>query len=569
MNAKLEAHLRELAASRKTSGASARKTTTKPQRAATKKIVAAPPDRRVLRRRKSDPQTSKPETFDDWAENYLPERGCTIYFAELNDVEPINAAEAFSKKYLSLPGILFNNYDPLTKQLTPESSQERYWQSPTIDGKERKISLPTGGKPDPYFARTLDWKTAFKDTKIDLIISEGPTRALAGAQRGLHVIALPGIACHGGDVLPPTLNKINWVGRRVDLAFDYDTQINQQSRAHVRKLARKLFAQGALVFIIDIPNLTKGGHAGMDDMLALPGGLEVFNALKRAAPQWFPQSEAEYPAPLSEAAFHGPVGEFVKLVLPETEADPAALTTVALTMLGCLIGRTPFYQVEDTQHHARLYSVVVGATAASRKGTATDRVLKLLGAIDADFLKMRKRSGLSSGEGLIQAVRDPRTERVARKEPKTDEPKPKFVRNQTGKMVPFEDKITDYGEPDKRLLIVEPEFANVLHQAAREGNILSTVLRDAWDGKPLRVLARSNQDSCAAPHIGVVGNITSEEARRLLTATDKANGFANRFLWVCAERSQLLPLGGDEINPRKWASLVANLKKAVPGAHQE
>jgi hypothetical protein len=39
-------------------------------------------------------------------------------------------------------------------------------------------------------------------------------------------------------------------------------------------------------------------------------------------------------------------------------------------------------------------------------------------------------------------------------------------------------------------LIIESEFGSVLQQSGREGNILSTVLRDAWDGKQLRVMAR-------------------------------------------------------------------------------
>src|SRR5262245_57764521 len=35
-----------------------------------------------------------------------------------------------------------------------------------------------------------------------------------------------------------------------------------------------------------------------------------------------------------------------------------------------------------------------------------------------------------------------------------------------------------------------------------------------------------------------------DEVRRLLTDTEAANGFGNRFLWVCVRRSKLLPDGG-------------------------
>ena len=46
-------------------------------------------------------------------------------------------------------------------------------------------------------------------------------------------------------------------------------------------------------------------------------------------------------------------------------------------------------------------------------------------------------------------------------------------------------------------------------------------------------------------HISIIGHITMQELLRYLTATEGANGFANRFLWVCVRRSKLLPEGGN------------------------
>ena len=90
----------------------------------------------------------------------------------------------------------------------------------------------------------------------------------------------------------------------------------------------------------------------------------------------------------------------------------------------------------------------------------------------------------------------------------------------------FERQMVDTGEPDKRLLVVESEFGGVLQQTGREGNILSSVLRQAWDGKPLRILARSNKDNCQEPHIALIGNVTVEELKRLLTTNDRG-----QWLW--------------------------------------
>ena len=270
---------------------------------------------------------------------------------------------------------------------------------------------------------------------------------------------------------------------------------------------------------------------------ARPSGVRFANAqgLLAAPPQSPPSTPPEspedgWPEPMSAAAFYGLAGDFVRLVLPETEADPQALLVAFLVGFGCMVGRKPFYQVEDTRHGVNLFSVLVGDTSKARKGTATDRATKILSSIDPDFMENRRRSGLSSGEGLIQAVRDAREEDVQIKEKNASQR--------------FERQIVDTGEADKRLLVIESEFASVLQQSGRDGNILSSVLRDAWDGKPLRVLARSNKDSCQEPHIAVLANITIEELQRLLTSTDKANGFGNRILWCCTRRSKKLPHGG-------------------------
>jgi hypothetical protein len=206
-----------------------------------------------------------------------------------------------------------------------------------------------------------------------------------------------------------------------------------------------------------------------------------------------------------------------------------------------------------TRHGVNLFSVVIGETSKARKGTATDCALDMLAKVDAGFMSSRLRSGLSSGEGLIQAVRDAREEDVP-------------IRAKDGSPLRFERQWVDNGEPDKRLLVVESEFASVLQQTGREGNILSAVLRDAWDGRPLRILARSNKDSCQQPHISLIGNVTAEELKRLLTTTDRANGFGNRILWCCSRRSKLLPYGGRPVDSTKRDALVERLRQAVEAA---
>jgi Protein of unknown function (DUF3987) len=111
--------------------------------------------------------------------------------------------------------------------------------------------------------------------------------------------------------------------------------------------------------------------------------------------------------------------------------------------------------------------------------------------------------------------------------------------------VEYQTVIEDPGVSDKRLLIVEPELAGTLRVMGREGSTLSTTIRQAWDTGDLRVLTKNSPAQSTGAHISIIGHVTREELLRFLTSTDTANGFANRFLWICSKRSKSLPEGGN------------------------
>jgi hypothetical protein len=60
-------------------------------------------------------------------------------------------------------------------------------------------------------------------------------------------------------------------------------------------------------------------------------------------------------------------------------------------------------------------------------------------------------------------------------------------------------------------------------------------------------MTKNDPITATGAHISIIGHITADELRAELTATDSANGFANRFLFMCVRRSRLLPLGGDPL----------------------
>jgi hypothetical protein len=123
----------------------------------------------------------------------------------------------------------------------------------------------------------------------------------------------------------------------------------------------------------------------------------------------------------------------------------------------------------------------------------------------------------------------------------------------------------DAGVSDKRLMVLETEFARALAKTGQEGNVLSAVLRQAWDHGDLRTLVSGRAKApvtATGAHVSVISHVTLEELRRLLVETEMANGFGNRFLWVCVRRSKLLPEGG--LFPEQaLAPLMQTLKQVV------
>jgi hypothetical protein len=240
----------------------------------------------------------------------------------------------------------------------------------------------------------------------------------------------------------------------------------------------------------------------------------------------------DWPDPPHHDAYHGLAGTIVETIAPHTEADPVAILGQLLAACGSVIGRGAWFQVEATRHHPNEFIVLVGDSAKARKGSSWDHVARLLATVDPSFPN-RTHSGLSTGEGLVWAVRDPAG--------------------------------TDPGAADGRLLVVEPEFASVLKATGRDVNTLSPVLRNAWDARPLQLLTRTNPARATNAHVSVIGHITATELCNQLNAVELTNGFLNRFVLLACRRVRLLPEGGhpDPLNGTGLNhTLAANLHTA-------
>jgi hypothetical protein len=235
------------------------------------------------------------------------------------------------------------------------------------------------------------------------------------------------------------------------------------------------------------------------------------------------------PAPwplLPPEALQGLAGEIVRAIEPQTEADPVAILGQLLVAFGNAIGRQPYHPVEGDRHYPNLFLNTVGKTAHGRKGTSWGRVRQVMTLADPGWIRTCVRSGLTSGEGLVHFVRD-----SVEKE------------NEEGDIV-----VVDQGVEDKRLLVLEGEYAQVLRVLKREGNTLSPFIRQAWDTGTLATLTRHSPLRATDAHISIIGHVTLPELQKYLDQAEMFNGFANRFLWLLVRRSKLLPDGGVDLD---------------------
>ena len=242
-----------------------------------------------------------------------------------------------------------------------------------------------------------------------------------------------------------------------------------------------------------------------------------------------PDTHRSAPQP-DPVCLYGLAGDVARAGSENTEANPYAIAANFMAYMACAIGRGPYLPIGNTWHHARLYVLHIGRSGRGRKGDA----VSLINRIDSALRLLREqaappihRGGLSSREGLVSLFHD------GYKNGKLEVP----------------------AIEDKRLWVVESEFANVLHQGRREGNTLSAALRDCWDGVSLKPATKSNRLYASHPHLCLSGAISPSELLGLMRARELTNGFANRFLMVWAEREKIVPF--PEATPQETVDALA------------
>jgi len=210
------------------------------------------------------------------------------------------------------------------------------------------------------------------------------------------------------------------------------------------------------------------------------------------------------PSRMNGAAFNGLAGEIIGVIAPYTEACPEALIIQFVAAFGNLIGRHAHWRLNATNHYTNLAACLVAPTGAG-KGTAWDATKWLLMRCNENWKTIKTLSGLTSGEGLIEKIRD----------------------------------------AGGTLLAVETEFGRFLANMTRQGNTLADVFCQAWEGTALDVPTKQNSIRYDMPHFTAIGHITPSRLRRKVGVDEIESGFVNRILWAHAYLARTLPSGED------------------------
>ncbi len=245
---------------------------------------------------------------------------------------------------------------------------------------------------------------------------------------------------------------------------------------------------------------------------------------------------------------YGPVGELIRKAGQYNESHPAGMLVDFLVSIGSIIGRGPFFTVNATRHYTNEFFVRVGSSSRSRKGTGRDAIDEILKVVDSDWYHSRVASGFGSGEAVIYQVRDSFIDQ-------------RMIKNKY-------ESITVPGVMDKRLCIREGEMANILVLASKPESHADAILRDGWDGKPLRNTVKgrshdgiSNSAKCEEPHLSISADTTVSELKAKMPTGAAENGFGNRFLYVYVYKTKDCPFGGPQLDWSNEALYFTNVAK--------
>lgn len=140
-------------------------------------------------------------------------------------------------------------------------------------GEELRYMQPPGTLTGVHLPRLpgIDWAAISVDPTVQLVLTEGELKADCACIRGILTIALGGVNSYRSgrysiELLDP-LDRFNWTGRSVVIAFDSDAAHKPRVVEAQTHLVQLLIQRGALPTVVSIPPTTTGAKQGLDDYL--------------------------------------------------------------------------------------------------------------------------------------------------------------------------------------------------------------------------------------------------------------------------------------------------------------
>jgi len=175
----------------------------------------------------------------------------------------------------------------------PECNFSRVRLYPPIN--DTKYLQPANIAPSPYVLPEVA-KIKEKPHK-PIIITEGEKKTLCLVKNKFNAIGLPGVWCFKSkkQELPllKELEEWNWKGRTVYICFDSDAVFNPNVIKAEIELCLNLYARGAKVFVIRLPQPDHLTKLGVDDYIT-KYGVEAFRRIHEAAKPFAEAYSKEY-----------------------------------------------------------------------------------------------------------------------------------------------------------------------------------------------------------------------------------------------------------------------------------
>ena len=224
---------------------------------------------------------------------------------------------------------------------------------------------------------------------------------------------------------------------------------------------------------------------------------------------------------MRDEAFEGVAGDIVKLLEPHLEVNREAILANVLVLAGVLFQREAYFLVNADRHYPFDYALLVGNSAVGRKGTTTNQVIEIMEHVTPGFRDDVLR-GMSPGQGLVKAIA-----------------------LRCGPIAATSDSegTATVVEANRGFFAEITEFAELLAVMRREESTLSAILRQIWEGIRVAVLTRKEPLDVQNASLSCIAHVTKIELLNKLDSTEKANGFANRWMFFCSKMVKLLPQG--------------------------